>query len=118
VAKGRPRFTSDGRAYTPRATRLYENLVRQSAWAHGVFRHLTPDDRDWCIDITIYTGNHKHGDGTNILKAIEDGLNRRGVWDDRQLRSAHWTLYPHLVNTNEERVEVRLWRGRAWGETE
>lgn len=50
VAKGRPRFTKSGRAYTPQKTKQYEKLVKTVIMA----QQLEPLDGPLQVEITVY----------------------------------------------------------------
>ena len=50
IAKGRPRFTKSGRAYTPQKTKQYERLVRTVI----VAQRLKPLDGPLQVEITVY----------------------------------------------------------------
>lgn len=98
--KGRPRFTKSGHAFTPQATRDYENLIAESFKAAGgeLF------DGYVCVNISAFykisqsTTKVKRGmiergllkpavkpDIDNVIKAILDGLNGVAYHDDNQV---------------------------------
>lgn len=99
VAKGRPRFTTTGRTYTPKRTADYEKRVRQ-AYSGEMF----PEDIPLSVHINAYMGIPKSAskkvredmrkgfkrplkkpDGDNIAKAICDALNGKAYVDDKQV---------------------------------
>lgn len=99
VAKGRPRFTTTGRAYTPKRTADYEKKVRQ-AYNGEMF----PEDIPLSVHIDAYMAIPKSvskrvheemrkgfkrplkkPDGDNIAKAICDALNGKAYVDDKQV---------------------------------
>lgn len=102
VPKGRPRFTRQGRTYTPKKTKDYESIVADAAkramgasepleTAVKAYIHVTytvpasyPKKRTAaCLD-----GEEKHTkkpDLTNLVKAIEDGMNGVVYRDDSQI---------------------------------
>lgn len=100
VAKGRPRFTSTGRSYTPEKTVAYENLVKLSYAQAGLPKlngaiHATIVA---CFPIPKSTSKKqadlmrngqvwhtKRPDGDNIAKAILDALNGIAFDDDSQV---------------------------------
>jgi Holliday junction resolvase RusA-like endonuclease len=108
VAKGRPRFTRQGRAYTPAKTKTYEDEVAVMAKAAmhcleplttpvAVFVYVTfavPQSyskkrREACLE-----GLERHvkrPDLDNIVKAITDGMNGVVYEDDSQIVSLHAT---------------------------
>lgn len=118
VAKGRPRFTMSGRAYTPKRTADYEKRVRES-YTGDMF----PEDVPLAVHIDAYMGIPKSAskkaheamrrgekrplkapDGDNIAKAICDALNGKAYKDDKQV--------VHLVvskwYSDIPRAEVRI----------
>lgn len=118
VAKGRPRFTMSGRAYTPKKTADYEKRVRES-YTGDMF----PEDVPLSVHIDAYMGIPKSAskkaqeamrrgekrplkapDGDNIAKAICDALNGKAYKDDKQV--------VHLVvnkwYSDIPRAEVRI----------
>lgn len=100
--KGRPRFTRNGRTYTPEATASYENLVRLEYQRQcGEF---VPKDVPLILYITAYLGIPKSAgkakteammageifptkkpDIDNIVKIIADSLNGIAYHDDSQI---------------------------------
>ncbi len=102
VAKGRPRVTRRGIAYTPARTRRYEDAVRQLAAATRppalfdgpvrveVIATIEPP-RSWSKRKTAAHLGRPHcqrPDADNLAKAVTDALNRI-VWrDDSQI----WAL--------------------------
>ena len=110
VGKGRPRFVrATGKAYTPEKTANYENLVRvcyrdqvhSKPFDSGVPLHVSVDvvqqipksvskkKREAMIGRKILPT--KKPDCSNILKAIEDGLNGVAYADDSQIVSVKVT---------------------------
>lgn len=98
VGKGRPRFTKQGRTYTPKKTKEYETRVRL-AWIEAGGPYL-----DGNIDVHINAyfkmpsgwsrkkmtemeGKPcgKKPDADNILKSILDGLQGAAFEDDKQV---------------------------------
>lgn len=96
VGKGRPRFTKQGRAYTPKATKEYEAKVRRE-WIDAGGPYL-----DGEIQVRVdalfkmpsgwskkkraaMDGKHctKLPDADNILKAVLDGLQGAAFENDK-----------------------------------
>lgn len=120
VAKGRPRFTKTGHAYTPRPTLEYEELIRQ-CWilAHGrniftgyiemnldfyipIPKSMSKADKQKAIECELRPD--KKPDIDNLIKAVQDALNEVAYWDDRQivrLKAEKWYA-------TEGRVEIRI----------
>lgn len=95
VAKGRPRFTRQGRAYTPAKTVAYEKLIRQtyapsgtklvgplrlSVVAHFQFTASWPASRKGAD--RYHTAKP---DLDNIVKIVGDALNGYAFDDDSQI---------------------------------
>jgi Holliday junction resolvase RusA-like endonuclease len=108
VAKGRPRFTRQGRAYTPKKTHDYESEVAMMAKAAmgssdpletpvAVFVHVTfPIPQSYSKKRTeaCLNGSERHTkrpDLDNCVKAITDGMNGIVYQDDSQITSIHAT---------------------------
>ena len=103
--KQRPKFTKQGRAYTPKETRQYEQEIREAAReAAAIQQYLKPPENSpVSVHITacfavpesysqkkqeaaengrIYPA--KKPDADNIVKAVLDGLNGIAYHDDKQ----------------------------------
>ncbi len=106
--KGRPRFTRSGRAYTPKKTADYEELIR-SCYRLQCRDKKLPEGVPLRLRITAYfpipkntpkaerramaEGSIKPAkkpDGDNIEKAVADALNGTAYGDDRMIVSASW----------------------------
>ena len=106
VAKGRPRFTRSGHAYTTRRTAQFENLVRL-AYSEK-FPDLAPSDGPIELTVDAYFSIPKswpkkrkeyaadnilqktsRPDLDNIVKAVSDGLNEVAWRDDAQICELH-----------------------------
>ena len=105
VGKGRPRFTTGGRTYTPEKTANYETLVK---WAFQAVENKTVwHDAPLRLTVDAYfkqplsvsrlkheamnRGNirpTKKPDADNILKIIADALNGLAYHDDAQIVEA------------------------------
>ena len=120
VAKGRPRFTRSGHAYTPQKTRDYESIV---AWlSTEAMGDLEPFDGVCKVSIKAFfktpkTGskNLNIGDGgnlahikrpdcDNIAKIICDSMNGIVYKDDAQI----YSLNIEKLYSDIERVEVTV----------
>lgn len=120
VAKGRPRFTKNGHAYTPQKTADYEDLIRQ-CWllAHGknistkyirmdldfyvpIPKSMSKADKEKALQCELRPD--KKPDIDNLIKAIQDALNEVAYWDDKQivsLRADKWY-------TTQPRVDIKI----------
>lgn len=79
VPKARPRLGSNGKMYTPRKTREFEELI---GWTtRSVVRK--PIEKPVKVNIDVYSKTR--ADIDNIAKAILDGLNGVAFLDDRQV---------------------------------
>jgi Holliday junction resolvase RusA-like endonuclease len=96
-AKQRPRMTRYGRAYTPKATHIFENAVA-AGWNKNYWYGDSPIAIQIVLDkdgFTVTIGEHKtdtpksplRGDIDNYAKSILDGLNGVAFKDDSQVRS-------------------------------
>ena len=102
VPKGRPRFTRQGRAYTPAKTKEYESIVADSAkCAMGgsepletpvkAYIHVTytvPASYSKKRTAACLDGEEKHTkkpDLDNLVKAVTDGMNGIIFKDDSQI---------------------------------
>ena len=117
--KGRPRFTKNGHAFTPQATKDYENLIAESFKAAGgeLF------DGYVCVNISAFykipkaTTKENRGliergyikpavkpDIDNVIKAVLDGLNGVAYHDDNQVIKV--TAEKHYADEPFVAVEV------------
>ena len=83
--KERPRMGRNGKFYTPRTTREYEESV---AWFAKAAYKGEPTKDPVRLDMTIRSSKSR-ADTSNILKAIEDGMNGIIYVDDRQIKEIH-----------------------------
>lgn len=96
-AKQRPRMTRYGRAYTPKATHIFENAVA-GGWNKNYWYGESPiaiqivlDKDTFTVTISEYKTDSPvsplRGDIDNYAKSILDGLNGVAFKDDSQVRS-------------------------------
>ena len=100
--KERSRTAKNGHHYTPQRTVNFELTVAAEFRAQHPFHELFTGPVGMSVDIqfrrpkTVAKGywHTNPGDATNIVKAIEDGLNRVAYVDDRQVADVfakkHW----------------------------
>jgi crossover junction endodeoxyribonuclease RusA len=83
--KERPRMGRNGKFYTPRTTREYEETV---AWFAKTAYKEEPTKDPVRLNLTIRSSKSK-ADTSNILKSIEDGMNGIIYVDDKQIKEIH-----------------------------
>lgn len=110
--KGRPRFTHNGGAYTPKATKQYESLIRDCYIKSGG-KLLAEDKPIYLKIIACFAPPQstpkktqalmwlnkilplKRPDGDNIIKAVADALNGVAYHDDSQVTD--WVVKKRYV---------------------
>ncbi len=83
--KERPRMGRNGKFYTPKTTREYEETV---AWFAKAAYKGEPTKDPVRLDLTIRSSKSR-ADISNILKSIEDGMNGIIYVDDKQIEEIH-----------------------------
>lgn len=103
-SKGRPRFSKQGHAYTPKATREAEVAV-QLAWEVSGGQKLVGPVVLECV---FYLGSKRRKDLDNCLKLVQDALNKRAYDDDDQITD----IVARKVFTSPDRArsEVRIYQ--------
>ena len=111
--KARPRFTRQGRAYTPKNTVDYEGQIKQAYIAAG--GTLISDTAPIQICITACFKKAKSNkmqfptlkpDTDNIAKIVCDGLNGVAYKDDNQI--TYLTVDKVWADDGIERVEIEV----------
>lgn len=100
IPKGRPRVV-DGHAYTPKATRDYEALVRGAAalaWPHDPM--VGPLE----VELIFYRENLRRADFDNLTKAVVDALQGVVLIDDNQI--VHAVIWKRADRVNPRVVIV------------
>lgn len=124
IGKGRPRFTRQGRAYTPSRTKDYEDLIKSAA--QDAMRELNQQPTQLPCTVKILAefeipkswakykkeavlqdkGGYKPGkpDIDNIAKAVLDGCNGIAYEDDSlvyrlEIEKSYAATYPALYVT-------------------
>ncbi len=122
-AKGRPRFTHQGHAYTPEKTTNFETLVKYE-YINQCDRYRFADDAQLALDVVAYrsipksTSKKKRAlmeagailpitkpDWDNIGKIVSDSLNNIAYRDDSQIVDSR----VRKIYSNEPRTEIRIW---------
>lgn len=86
VPKQRPRF-ANGRAYTPKKTEDYADVVGKVA---GIaMQARDPLDGDLAAYMVFYRKNHVRADVDNLIKGITDPCNGIVWGDDKQIVIVH-----------------------------
>lgn len=103
-SKGRPRFSKHGHAYTPKATREAEIAV-QLAWELSGEQKL---NGPVVLECVFYLGSKRRRDTDNMLKLVQDALNKRAYDDDDQITD----IIARKVYTSPERArsEVKIYQ--------
>jgi len=121
VAKGRPRYTKRGIAYTPQKTSNYENLVKLSYLEIPREKYLNgeqlqaeiiaffsiPKSKPKKLQLKMLSGEVRHTkrpDLDNIAKSVLDSLNGIAYNDDSQIVTLSVSKYYSL----EPRTEIRI----------
>lgn len=123
VGKGRPRFTRNGQAYTPKKTRDYEAKVRAAYLQSG-----GPDfaERPVCMSIAFAHGMAKswpkkkrnelrgevctgRSDIDNCVKSIMDGLLGVAYQDDRSVVSV--SAFKRWAEEGSARIMIYDYKG-------
>ncbi len=98
VPKGRPRF-KNGRVYTPKKTREYEEFVAYSARSKADNRFEGP------VRVSLRFHTKSKADLDNLIKSVLDGCQIGGVFEnDSQVRA----INAYYGEPDEERVEVMV----------
>lgn len=103
IPKGRPRIV-DGHAYTPKATKDYETLVRGAAalaWTQE------PMIGPLSLKLVFYRANRRRADFDNLTKAVVDALQGIVIFDDNQIVTA---LIQKRFDSENPRVEITIRR--------
>lgn len=128
-AKGRPRFTRNGRAYTPKNTASYENLVRLAYTeqcgngemllgelsANIIAYFSVPQSASKKAKRSMLLGEAnpcKKPDCDNIAKIILDALNGYAYADDKQITDLRvikkYAEMPKVVIEISERCDYKV----------
>lgn len=104
VGKQRPRF-GNGKIYTPKQTKDYEtligNLALQARLKAGKY---SPSLKKMYLHIKIHMQKETRCDLDNVLKSIQDGMNKIIYQDDKQIRQG--SFCEEINIDNDEGVVV------------
>jgi len=104
VPKARPRLGANGRMYTPKETREFEELI---GWTtRSVVRK--PIEKPVKVNIDVYSKTR--ADFDNIAKAILDGLSGVAFIDDRQVVDLR---IRKLTPVNCEKIVISIREARS-----
>ena len=102
--KGRPRMTRTGHTYTPKETRQAEVAV-QLAWELSGGQKL---NGPLVLECKFYVGTKRKKDTDNMLKLVQDALNKRAYEDDDQIvQLVAWKFY---TTPEKARTVVRIYQ--------
>ena len=123
-AKGRPRFTRQGHAYTPEKTVNFETLVKYE-YINQCDKYRFDDNAQLALDVVAYrsiprsTSKKKRTlmeagvilpitkpDWDNIGKIVSDALNGIAYRDDSQVVDSR----VRKIYSNEPRTVIRIWQ--------
>lgn len=114
VPKERPRVYR-GRAFTPKRTRDWEEIVRRAAYDTALFDPPFGFIKLYgplSVEIDVVRGTCRRVDLDNLVKAILDGLNKSGIWlDDSQV---HRLVATKTVDAKKPSVRVVIEEMDPW----
>lgn len=103
LPKGRPRFTQNGHAFTPKRTREYENYVAEQAVK--AMRGRRPFDTYVSLEAHFYRETMHRADCSNLFKSVEDAGNGILYEDDWYISQIHGY---RMYDPRNPRTEVFL----------
>lgn len=105
VSKARARVTANG-TFTPAKTRAAEAAIL-AAYLNCAPLGMIPKGVMCELTVTFFNGNRRVRDIDNMLKLVQDALNKQAYEDDSQIIELHG--YKHVVPPAEARTEVSLY---------
>lgn len=90
VAKGRPRMSGKGHAYTPQKTRDAEKALRERVLS--TYTDL-PVDVPVGVEVVFHCATARRTDGDNLFKLVTDSMNGLVYADDSQIHEWSCRLY-------------------------
>lgn len=113
VAKGRPRFSRQGHAFTPMKTRRFETDI---ILLSNKYKPLKPICGPISLSVKFYFAapkrpKHKEHivrpDLDNLIKGIKDAFNKRFWLDDSQVNEMHIRKMYDYTN-KQPRIEIEI----------
>jgi len=109
--KGRPRFTRQGRAYTPETTRKAEqDVIDLFELACPLWEPTLEDVR---LTLDVYFEYGRVADLDNCAKLIQDALNGYAYVDDRQVRKLEVNGYENFGDSCGVAVSFAIYKGES-----
>ena len=108
-SKGRPRFTKQGYAYTPKTTRQAETAVLDAFEIECPLWEPTLEKVR--LEVDIHYKGKAIGDGDNVYKLVSDALNGRAYMDDKQVRKGGFEVFEGRGNFACVKVEFFIFKG-------
>ena len=104
VVKGRPRFTRQGRAYTPKATVDKEQAIA----ALALEKVSEPYTAAVGVEVAFYCATKRRTDGDNLMKLVLDAMNGVVFTDDYLVEDVRYRVF-RKVEGEAPRTEVYVW---------
>jgi crossover junction endodeoxyribonuclease RusA len=109
--KGRPKFTRQGRAYTPKTTRDAETrIIDLFELACPLWEPTVEDVR---LTINVYFQYGRVADLDNVAKLVSDALNGYAYEDDMQVRQLHVEGFEHAGDDARVEVAFAIYKGES-----
>lgn len=107
VPKGRPRRGANGRFFTPKETKVYEQTV--GMMARNAMRSKKPTTEEVFVRMKFYFDDRRKRDLDNLVKAVLDGCNSIVFADDKQVTRLEAAIFrdskPRVAVQVMERIE-------------
>jgi len=110
-SKGRPRFTRQGHAYTPKTTRNAERTVVDLFELACPMWEPTLEKVRLTVD--VYYKGKAVGDGDNVYKLVADALQGWAYVNDRQVRKGEFNVYENFGDSCGVAVSFAIFKGES-----